>query len=762
MLRRVAKRSPWASRSSRRLLSVAAATPPPDSLLAYGARVLRCTDPHEKVSLTFECQRRWDAGTLPEFRESEWGAHPPPAMPARGPRPELLAPKQMPGMKQLQAKASIPVIMLHALAHIELGAIDNYWDTIVRFDPVKHQLPREFYADFLKVAADEARHFTMVDDRLRELGSEYGALPATRALLEHASNTAADLAARIAVVPLVQEARGLDSGDRLVHRIKSMGDKDSARVVEQIVWEEREHVRCGMKWFRHIAKVQKREEDQVAYFQELVLQFFPDGLPGPFDVEARLAADMGAEWYQALESKVAHSYPPQGSTPTAADKKEDKVQGQSASVTAFAASKRKVILAGSVWPERTSSAAGVRSADIISVLQERGYQVLCVSPSRLNDHTTRLEKEQGVRCVQADANSDAFQKLLLESAPQLVVFDRFIAEEMYGWQARKYAPEALRVLDLQDVHFVRRAREFAVKKKGANFEETLDGAQLDIAPVEKLAIRELASIHRSDLTLYVSDYERELLVSRFQLPEEGLHRCDFFYPEIKASSLRSFDERRNVAFIGSFKHAPNVDAVEWTKTTILPLLRSMGENAEIHIYGSYGDTKRFAKLDDPECGFFMKGFAPDAHETLSQYRLSIAPLRFGAGIKGKIADSWFVGTPCVSTSVGSEGMTSDSNVWGGSIADSPRDFATEIQRLYNDKLRWNAAKDAGIVACSTRYDGSRNADSLMERVERAMGEKQRWREENWMGRILWSEKFRATEYMSRYIRAKNEGMASNE
>lgn len=132
-----------------------------------------------------------------------------------------------------------------------------------------------------------------------------------------------------------------------------------------------------------------------------------------------------------------------------------------------------------------------------------------------------------MRSMQADANTDAFQNLLLETMPQLVVFDRFIAEEMYGWQAKKYAPEALRVLDLQDVHFVRKAREFAVKKQGVGFEDTLDGQRLDIAPVEKIAIRELASIHRSDLTLYVSDFERDLLISRFQVPDSGLERCDF-------------------------------------------------------------------------------------------------------------------------------------------------------------------------------------------------------------------------------------------
>ncbi|KAI9905436.1 hypothetical protein PsorP6_014407 [Peronosclerospora sorghi] len=699
-----------------------------------------------------ECQTQWKARTLPLYCEAQWGAHAPPNVPARGHKPALLSPKEMPSMKELQTLASIPIIMLHALAHIELGAIDNYWDTLVRFDPATHELPRAFYDDFLTVASDEARHFKMVDDRLRVLGSEYGALPATRALLDHAANTAADLAARIAVVPLVQEARGLDSGNRLVHRIQSMGDPVSANVVKQIVWEERAHVRCGVKWFQHLAKVQKREKDAIAYFQELVLEFFPDGLPGPFDVEARLAANMGAEWYEPLENKGHMSSPSQGSVVRDVVKQD---KGQSSRVAAFAGHNKKVILAGSVWPERTSSAAGVRSTDIIKVLQEKGFHVLCVSPSRLNDHAALLENEYGVSCIQADANTDAFQKVLLETMPQLVIFDRFIAEEMYGWQIKKYAPDALRVLDLQDVHFLRRAREFAVKKLGTKVEDTLDGTLLDIAPVEKFAIRELASIHRSDMTLFVSEVERELLVSRFQIPDVVLHRCDFFYPQIETSKLRSFGNRKDIAFIGSFKHAPNVDAVEWTKSNILPIFRSIGGDAEVHIYGSYGESKRLAKLEDPRNGLYMKGFAPNVHDTLSKYRLSIAPLRFGAGLKGKIVDSWFVGTPCISTSIGAEGMSSEAPEWGGVITNCPRAFASEMLELYHDEPRWSATKDAGIALCSARYDRSRNADRLMEGLERALREKQTWREKNWIGRILWSEKFRATEYMSRYICAKN-------
>uniref|UniRef100_K3WLM8 DUF455 domain-containing protein n=1 Tax=Globisporangium ultimum (strain ATCC 200006 / CBS 805.95 / DAOM BR144) TaxID=431595 RepID=K3WLM8_GLOUD len=744
-----------------------------DSLLAYGERVLRTPEPLEKVALTLQCKALWDAGELPVWKEGTAWSSDPPEQPSRSAKPPLFMPKELPSMKAMNT--TIPIAMLHALAHIELGAIDNYWDTLVRFDPHKHNLPKEFYHDFLVVASDEARHFKIVDDRLREIGSYYGELPATMALLEHATNTAADLAARIAVIPLVQEARGLDSGDRLVHKLMSMGDKPSARIVEQIVFEERSHVSYGMKWFQHICRNQQHVTDPVVYFHELVLQFFPDGLPGPFDVQARLAADMEEKWYQPLESK-ARTYQPQSSAAAAADVSQegnDSAQSglpsQSERVASFAASKKKVILTGSVWPERTSSAAGVRSSDLIEVLQAHGFQVLCVSPSRVNEHTQKLAVEHNVQCVQADANTDTFQSLLLETSPQMVIFDRFIAEEMYGWQAKKYAPDAVRVLDLQDVHFVRKAREFLVKKQNVPFPVTLDGYRLNVDPVEKQVIRELASIHRSDLTLYVSDFERDLLVNRFQIHGDALHCCDFFYPETEPSTLTGFTERKDIAFIGSFKHPPNVDAIEWMKQSIVSEFRQRAKVAnpsrvpEIHIYGSYGNTARYANLADPAQGFRLMGFAPDVHDTLRQYRLTVAPLRFGAGIKGKIADSWHVGTPCVSTSIGAEGMeaqaaqgsSSTASQWGGIIADEPVAFAHAMAELYADEPQWRAAQAAGAAICNARYDKRRNASALMRRLEHALVHKQSLRADNWMGKILWSEKYRATEYMSRFIRAKN-------
>lgn len=739
--------------SASRPASTSAQNAQLNSLIAYGERVLRTPEPLEKVALTFECKARWDAGELPVWHGDSWTSDPP-VQPARSAKPPLLMPKQMPAMKDLDT--TIPISILHALAHIELGAIDNYWDTLVRFDPKLHALPREFYHDFLIVASDEARHFKMVDDRLREIGSYYGELPATLALLEHASNTASDLAARIAVIPLVQEARGLDSGDRLVHKLQSMGDKPSAEIVAQIVFEERSHVSYGIKWFRHLCDHHAEIDDPIAYFHKLVYQFFPDGLPGPFDVQARIAANMEEEWYQPLESK--------GRASSATAAKASEPSAPSTAARAAYQSQRKVILAGLVWPERTSSAAGVRSADLVEILQSHGFHVTCVSPSRLNAHTEALRDQHNVHCVQADANSDVFQQVLQNTAPEMVLFDRFIAEEMYGWQAKKYAPKALRVLDLQDVHFIRKAREFLVKKRHMPFEQTLDMSQLDVDPVEKQVVRELASIHRSDLTLFVSDVEQDVLTERFQVPEHALHRCDFFYPSTDAAHWPAFESRKDIAFIGSFKHAPNVDAIEWLKQTIWPEFRKQQDQtsgAEMHIYGSYGDAVKYIKMDDPATGFRMKGFAPNVHETLQQYRLTVAPLRFGAGIKGKIADSWYVGTPCVSTSIGAEGMLhpdDGSSSWGGQIVDSSEAIAKAMHELYTQPTEWSQAQATGVEICDARYSREKNASALIQRLEQAQKLKDKQHQaggENWIGRILWSEKYRATEYLSRFIRAKN-------
>ncbi|OQR84144.1 hypothetical protein ACHHYP_13838, partial [Achlya hypogyna] len=664
------------SRASKRSLRRFLHTP--RSLVDAGDRILREGDPMTKVSRSLAAQELWQAQRIPLCHGDTWQGHPP-DYPARGPRPVLYDPKDMPSDKAFP----IPISILHNLAHIELGAIDNYWDTVVRFEPTPahgdYKLPRAFYDDFATVACDEARHFRLVEDRLRELGSGYGALPAHRALLEHAANTRDALAARLAVIPLVQEARGLDAGPRLVHRLKSIGDPASAAVVAQIVFEERGHVARGIEWFRFLCA--QVGQDPVDYFHKLVREHFPEGLPGPFNLEARLAAHMPPQWFQPLEM-AKKPKAPVPVAPVATDAEAGPTNGKT------------LVVAGCVWPEKTSSAAGVRTTALIDLARADGWRVVCVSPCRPNEHTARWAAA-GVPCVQLDPNTGAVEAFLKTTPADAVLFDRFIAEEMYGWHFVTHAPAACRILDLQDVHFLRKAREHLVMKAQADFASTL-GLDVDVEPVLPNVLRELASIYRSDATLYVSAFEQRLLTERFGVPAASLHALDYVLPvRPAASSAVPWIDRRHVAVVGSFKHPPNVDGLKWLTDAIWPAARPLlGPDVELHIYGSYATARDTKAFDRPQENVRFRGFCDDVHETLGQYRVSLAPLRYGAGIKGKVIDSWIAGTPVVATAVGAEGLHPDAELWGGVVANAPDAFAAATARFYHNEEAWTTATTA--------------------------------------------------------------------
>ncbi|OQR94313.1 hypothetical protein THRCLA_08195 [Thraustotheca clavata] len=706
------------------------------SLVEAGERILNESEPMIKVAMSLETQEQWQSKQLPLSHQEKWPGNPP-KYPARSARPLLFDPKDMPSDKSYP----IPVSILHALAHIELGAIDNYWDTVCRFEPRpkedKYDLPIEFYDDFVNVACDEARHLKLVEDRLQELNSFYGQLPAHRALLEHAANTRNALAARLAVIPLVQEARGLDAGPRLVHKLKSIGDPLSAEIVGQIVFEERGHVAKGIEWFTFLCG--QIDRNPIAYFHQLVREYFPEGLPGPFNLEARLASHMPPTWFQPLEMERK--------------KMKDELTKPKKVVQNRPSNGKTLVVAGCVWPERTSSAAGVRTTEMIEMAQEEGWNIICISPCRLNNHTELLTAS-GVTCIQLDPNTSQVEEFLKENRVDVILFDRFISEEMYAWKFFHHAPNATRILDLQDVHFLRKAREHLVLKEKVDFTATLN-ADINVDAVMPNALRELASIYRSDITLYVSEFEKDLLQGRFGISQHQLKALDYILPTNFHSTItldnqdqQSFEDRKHIAVVGSFKHPPNVDGLKWLTTHVWPQARkALNEDVELHIYGSYATAKDYKLFDAPKSNVHLVGFCDDVHQTLAKYRLSLAPLRFGAGIKGKILDSWIANTPVVSTSVGSEGLHYKPEKWGGLVADSPLNFASQTSQLYNDKELWTTMQSNAFNLCkhySRDVQKAKWIDVLSTKVH-----------DNWIGKVLWSSQFRATEYMSRFIQAKN-------
>lgn len=185
------------------------------------------------------------------------------------------------------------VALLHAIAHIELNAIDLAWDLIARYADLG--LPRQFLDDWVAVANDEARHFLAVSGRLRELDAAYGDLPAHDGLWEAAERTAGDILARLAVVPLVLEARGLDVTPPMIERLERAGDAESAAILTMIYQEEIGHVAAGMRWFRYLCEQRRLCPRET--WQNLIAQNFAGQLKPPFNTDARNSADFPAEFY---------------------------------------------------------------------------------------------------------------------------------------------------------------------------------------------------------------------------------------------------------------------------------------------------------------------------------------------------------------------------------------------------------------------------------------------------------------------------------
>lgn len=258
------------------------------SLAERAVEVLLTAPPHEKAEKSSRLAEDWRAGRITEI-----GTATPPMQPARPDKPEILSGSKMP---RRGPGGTGKATLMHALAHIEFNAIDLAWDIIARF--TGHDLPRDFYDDWVRVAADETEHFLLLVGLLRDLGSDYGAFPAHAGLWEAAEKTAGDLQARLAVVPMTFEARALDTAPPLMEKLKQAKDETSLAVLQRIFDDEIDHVAIGARWFEMIcARVQ---EDPAAAYQRLVSPHFPKGLKPPFNHEGRRQAGLPQEFYGPL------------------------------------------------------------------------------------------------------------------------------------------------------------------------------------------------------------------------------------------------------------------------------------------------------------------------------------------------------------------------------------------------------------------------------------------------------------------------------
>ncbi len=263
-------------------------------LFESAAACLAATTVEEKVERTHEAARAWREGRL--TIEAPRGEPAPITQPGRPARPELVAPSQVPrrGLGSPAGRARL----IHALAHIELNAIDLAWDAVYRF----RQMPAGFFGDWIRVADEEAHHFGLLRRRLRALGHDYGDFPAHNGLWEMATRTAHDVMVRMALVPRVLEARGLDVTPGIMARLEQAGDHETVAALEVILRDEVGHVAIGSRWFIHQCRARGLDVERT--FRDLVAEYY-GVLRGPFHVEARMRAGFSEAELRALETLAA-------------------------------------------------------------------------------------------------------------------------------------------------------------------------------------------------------------------------------------------------------------------------------------------------------------------------------------------------------------------------------------------------------------------------------------------------------------------------
>lgn len=425
---------------------------------------------------------------------------------------------------------------------------------------------------------------------------------------------------------------------------------------------------------------------------------------------------------------------------------------------------QKLLVIGYVWPEPNSSAAGSRMLQLIDIFLKNKWQVVFASAAALSEHRFDLSTI-GVEEKTILLNDSSFDEWINQLQPQAVLFDRFFTEEQFGWRVERTCPKALRLLDTEDLHSLRHARHQLLKLAQKNTANEVERQSVDpilanpdelysLMSNDDMAVREIAAIYRCDLSIMISEFEIEFLQHYFNVPSAQLCYCPLLLPKSSNELLSpDFSDRQHFISIGNFRHEPNWDAVLYLKHAIWPRIRKQLPQAELHIYGAYPPPKA-TQLHQPLSGFYVKGWADDAMRVMRSARVCLAPLRFGAGIKGKLIDTMRSGTPSVTTAIGAEAMNGGLP-WGGVIENSAQEFAEAAVELYKDKTRWEKCQKQGFSILENYFARHDYADLFSARIislQKNIGVE---RQSNFVGAMLRHHSLKSTQYMSQWIEEKN-------
>ena len=401
---------------------------------------------------------------------------------------------------------------------------------------------------------------------------------------------------------------------------------------------------------------------------------------------------------------------------------------------------KNLIIIGKVFPEPNSTAAGSRMIQLMDSFLTQNYQITFLSTASISENSFDLSSKN-IQFQNILLNDDSFDELIINLNPDVVVFDRFTTEEQFGWRVSEQVPNAVKILDTEDLHFLRNAREKAFKQN-----KILENSDL----INDVFKRELASILRCDLSLIISDFEMNLLIEKFKIDENILFYLPLF-GEVKKPET-SFSERKNFISIGNFLHEPNWQTVLQLKKLWKDIKKQLPE-AEIHIYGAYASEKVFQLHNEKE-GFIIKGKAESVETVFKTAKVLLAPIPFGAGIKGKLLESMQFGLPNVTSTIGAEAMHGNFE-WNGFITDNENEFIEKVVLLYQNENLWQKSQENGFKIIENRFKKELFEPHFIHKIQEISENLESHRNQNFLGQILQHHTLQSTKYLSKWIEEKN-------
>lgn len=377
---------------------------------------------------------------------------------------------------------------------------------------------------------------------------------------------------------------------------------------------------------------------------------------------------------------------------------------------------------------------------LIDLFQGMDYHITFGSTASITEYSDSLESI-GIEKISIQLNDSSFDSQLANISPDVVLFDRFMTEEQFGWRVRETCPNAMTILDTEDLHFLRKAREEAILKT----------REIDL--YTHLTQRELASILRCDLSLIISEAEYQLLIETFHLRKSQLYYLPIYFVEVGENQGPSFEERVHFVSLGNFLHNPNRDAIQWLNKSLWSSIRKELPSAELHAYGAYNSSE-IKSLHDPKNGFHIKGWVPNKEQLITQAKVLLAPLRFGAGLKGKILDAMYYGTPVLTTPIGMEGIDG-SLPYDGVCTLNEKEICNKAVEMYTNESIWNRIQLQGRTIIETRFLKSQFEIEFKGNINQIRTRLERHRQDHFIGQILHHESVQSKKFMSKWIELKN-------